>query len=68
VGNALHNPVDETTLSITPPILINEAKSLSKHKNSKISIATIQTVFGDMLLTIIEPKDKFVKELNFKEL
>lgn len=68
VGNALVNPVDGTTLSITPPILIYEAKSLFKHKSSKIATAKIQTVFGDMLLTVVGPKESFVKELNFKEL
>lgn len=68
VGNALVNPLDGTTLSITPPILIYEAKSLFKHKNSKIATAILTTEFGDMLLTVIGPKELFVKELNFKEL
>lgn len=68
VGNALVNPVDDTALSITPPILIYEAKSLFKHKNSRISTVTIKTEFGDMLLTIVGPKQLFANELNFKEL
>ena len=68
VGNALQNPLDGTTLSITPPILIYEAKSLFKHKSSKIAVAKIQTDFGEMLLTTIGPKETFAKELNFKEL
>ena len=68
VGNALKNPLDGTTLSITPPILIYEAKSLFKHKDSKIAVATIKTEFGDMLLTTTGPKESFEKELNFKEL
>lgn len=68
VGNALQNPVDGSTLSITPPVLIYEAKSLFKQKGSQISIATIKTQYGDMLLTIIGPKESFSKKLNFKEL
>ena len=68
VGNALKNPLDGTTLSITPPILICEAKSLFKQKSSKIAVAKIQTDFGEMLLTTIGPKETFSKELNFKEL
>lgn len=68
VGNALTNPIDDTVLNITPPILIYEAKSLFKHKSSKIAAATIKTNFGDMLLSIIGPKESFVNELNFKEL
>lgn len=68
VGNALKNPLDGTTLSITPPILICEAKSLFKQKSSKIAIAKIQTEFGEMLLTTIGPKETFAQELDFKEL
>lgn len=68
VGNALVNPVDETTLSITPPLLINEAKSLSKHRSSEIAVTTITTEFGDMILTVIGPKKLFTKELKFKEI
>ncbi len=68
VGNALTNPLDGTTLSITPPILIYEAKSLFKHKSSKIATAIVNTEFGDMLLTVIGPKESFADTLNFKEL
>jgi len=68
VGNALKNPLDGTTLGITPPILISEAKSLFKQKSSQIAAATIQTKFGEMLLTVVGPKELFSKDLNFKEL
>ena len=68
VGNALVNPIDGTALSITPPILIYEAKSLFKNKSSRIAAATISTEFGDMLLTVVGPKESFVNALNFKEL
>ena len=67
-GNALKNPLDGTTLGITPPILISEAKSLFKQKSSQIAAATITTEFGDMLLTVVGPKELFSKTLNFKEL
>ena len=68
VGNALKNPLDGTTLGITPPILISEAKSLFKQKSSQIAAATIKTEFGDMLLTAVGPKELFSDTLNFKEL
>ncbi|MFA6137225.1 MAG: chemotaxis protein CheX [Sulfurimonas sp.] len=68
VGNALTNPLDGTTLTITPPILIYEAKSLFKHKSSRIATAIVTTEFGDMLLTVIGPKESFADALNFKEL
>ena len=55
VGNALFNPVDNTVLHISPPILIYEAKFLFQQKNSHISITRIETQFGDMLLSTIMP-------------
>jgi len=68
VGNALKNPLDGTTLSITPPILISEAKSLFKQKSSQIAAATITTEFGEMLVTVVGPKELFSQTFNFKEL
>jgi chemotaxis protein CheX len=68
VGNALKNPLDGTTLGITPPILIYEAKSLFRQKRSQIATAIIKTEFGEMLLTAVGPKETFSKTLNFKEL
>ena len=56
VGNALFNPIDDTILHISPPILIYEGKFLFKHKDSKIAITRIQTNFGEMLLTTIMPE------------
>lgn len=68
VGNALKNPLDGTTLGISPPILIYEAKSLFKQKSSQVAIAKIKTEFGEMLLSAVGPKESFSKVLNFKEL
>ena len=68
VGNALKNPLDGSTLGITPPILIYEAKSLFRQKSSQIVAATIETEFGEMLVTVIGPKESFSETLNFKEL
>ena len=68
VGNALKNPLDGTTLGITPPILIYEAKSLFRQKSSQIATSVLKTEFGEMLLTAVGPKETFSKILNFKEL
>lgn len=64
VGNALKNPVDNTTLSITPPILIYEAKSLFKQKSSQVVSATLTTEFGEMLLTVIGSKESLSNRSN----
>ena len=68
VGNALKNPMDDTALSITPPILIYETTSLFKQKSSQIVTATIETEYGEMFVTVVGPKASYSKTLNFKEL
>ena len=68
VGNAITNPLNESILSITPPVLIYEAKSLAKYKNSIIVTATIKTEFGEVQVSAIGPKELFVNILEFKEL
>jgi len=68
IGNAITNPYSNTLISITPPILIREAKSFAKHKNSTIKVATIKTKFGDIQLSAVGPKEMFANKLNFKEL
>ena len=68
VGNALKNPIDDTVLSITPPILIYEAKRLFKYKDSKIATSVIKTQYGEMLISAVGPKGLFIEELEFKDL
>jgi len=68
IGNAIKNPIDDSVINITPPILIHEAKSLAKYKNSMILETEIKTVDGDIQLTVIGPKDVFSNKLNLKEL
>lgn len=68
IGNAIKNPIDDSAINITPPILIYEAKSLVKYKNSMILETEINTVLGDIKLTAIGPKEVFSNKLNLKEL
>ena len=68
IGNVIKNPMSDSLISITPPILIHEAKSFAKHKNSTIMVAIIKTEFGDIQLTAVGPKESFAKKLDFKEL
>jgi len=68
IGNAIKNPVDSSIINITPPILIHEAKSLAKHKNSLILECKIMTVIGEIQLTAIGPRDLFSDKLKLKGL
>lgn len=68
IGNTIKNPCNNNLISITPPILIHEAKSLAKYKNSTIMVAIIKTKFGDIQLTAVGPKELFAENLDFKEL
>lgn len=68
IGNCIKNPNNDSLITITPPILIHEAKSFAKHKNSTIKVAILQTKFGDIQLSAVGPKKMFINTLNFKEL
>lgn len=44
-------------VTITPPITINDASTISKHKNSTIATAEITTNFGQFSISIIDSKN-----------
>jgi len=47
IGNALANP-DKTLLTISTPIFIYEAKSLSRSKSANTLVSTISTEYGNL--------------------
>lgn len=55
IGNALRNPIDDSVLTITPPIYVYEAKSLTRSKNARTLVSTIQTQYGKLSLFAIYP-------------
>lgn len=65
VGNAIENPLNDTSIYITPPVLVYEAKTLNKYKNSKFAFVKFNTKFGDIELTAVGPKEQFKDELEF---
>ena len=44
-------------VTITPPITINDASNIAKHKNSKIITAIITTEHGQMSVSVVGPED-----------
>ncbi len=68
IGNAIDNPIDNTDIYITPPVLVSEAKTLYKDKFSKFVFVTFATKYGDVQLTAVGPKEQFEEELDFKEI
>ena len=64
VGNALANPIDNSVLGITPPLLIPEKKILSEYKNAEVSMAILKTEFGNMNLYVFGPRELFEYELK----
>lgn len=68
IGNSLHFfPNKGRGVTITPPITITEAKSISKSKGSKIATCNIVTNFGELTINTIGPRVLFVNKFNFKE-
>jgi len=46
-------------VTITPPITINDAANIVKHKNSKIVSALIETKFGEFSISAVGAADSF---------
>lgn len=68
VGNALaefnrQGPV----ISLSPPIIISEAKHILRHKSAKFSSARLATDSGDLNIHLIGPKHLFDQNLEYKE-
>ena len=55
IGNALKNPFDNSLLTLTPPIYVHEARSLSRNIHNKILDAMIHTEYGDLAIYAIYP-------------
>ena len=68
IGNAIDNPIGSSDIYITPPVLIYEAKTLNKSKNSKFLFVTFMTKYGEIELSAVGPKEQFDNELDFKEI
>lgn len=60
VGNATARlPSDDTTITISPPIVITEAKSIFRHKDARFHAASLDTDYGKMDVYCISPKETF---------
>ncbi len=66
VANVIDNPIDNSNIYITPPVLISEAKTLNKDKDSKFAFVTFITKYGEIELTAVGPKEQFEDILEFK--
>ncbi len=68
IGNALADvPKNETVISLTPPVVLGEAKSIVRHKNAYFYIALIKTSIGNLSVMCIGPEKLFSQDLNYKE-
>jgi len=65
IGNAITTLAKDSIINITPPIFIYKGKSLFKDKTSKITITTIKTNFGEMLISVIMSKTLLEEEFKF---
>ncbi|WP_320036056.1 chemotaxis protein CheX [Halarcobacter sp.] len=45
-------------ITITPPISVNDASSIYKHKDSKIISAIVKTEFGELVFSAVGSKDE----------
>jgi chemotaxis protein CheX len=64
IGNAISDFPDQGKgISLTPPIVLNELKSISKRDDSHIIVANINTEYGNFMINLIWPQFMFEGEL-----
>lgn len=68
IGNALADmPKGASVISLTPPVVLGEAKSIVRHKHAYFYTADIRTQAGCMSVMCIGPEDLFDPDLEYKE-
>ncbi|ADH85376.1 chemotaxis protein CheX [Desulfurivibrio alkaliphilus] len=67
-GNAIAgHETKGKTISITPPVVINEAKTITRHKGATFRTIQIVTGAGLMSIHFVGPKDFFTMNLDYAE-
>lgn len=68
IGNALGEmPKGDSVISLTPPVVLSHAKSVSRQKNAYFYTADLQTASGTMSVMCIGPEELFDDKLDYKE-
>ncbi len=68
VGNALSEAPDgATAISLTPPVVMSQAKSLICHKNAYFYLSDLRTPLGVVSIMYIGPKALFDETLESRE-
>ncbi len=68
IGNALADmPKGSSVISLTPPVVLGEAKSIVRHKHAYFYTADISTDLGRMSVMCIGPEDLFTENLEYTE-
>lgn len=68
IGNALADmPRGESVISLTPPVVLGEAKSIIRHKNAYFYTADITMTPGRMSVMCIGPQSIFDYDLEYLE-
>lgn len=67
-GNAIAgHGVGSQVIAITPPVVIKEAKSISRHKGATFRTIEVATASGMMSIHFVGPKDFFTMNLDYAE-
>lgn len=68
IGNALADvPATGGVISLTPPVVLGEAKSIVRHRDAYFYTAEIKTGIGSMSVMCIGPEKLFESDLQYKE-
>lgn len=68
IGNSLGDlPSNSQAISMTPPLVISEAKSVSRHKDAYLYMSDLSVEGGMVSVLYIGPKELFDEKLDFQD-
>ena len=66
LGNSLSRfEIKQAPISLSPPVVITEAKRISRHKNALFYTADLKTSHGCLQVFCVGPKELFDIQLNY---
>lgn len=59
--------LDRRGISMTPPVVLDRAKTIRRTKNSMFFSRDLNTIFGQMSINLVRPLELFDKNLDYKK-
>ena len=57
--------IDDRGISMTPPVILDKAKTIRRMKNSMFYTQSMSTALGSMTISLVGPRELFETNLDY---